>query len=76
MGPGCGCWSEACQRTEKEGMNTRQSEEVVPITQENSHYLESSPHTVKRKNRVPGPEFGRYGNRFHKSLGVGLNYGK
>lgn len=31
----CGCWTGACRRTEKEGMNTRQSKEVVPKAREN-----------------------------------------
>src|SRR4051812_25482395 len=41
-------------------MNTRQSEEVVPMTRGNSNCLESGPHTVKRKNRETGSELRRH----------------
>jgi hypothetical protein len=40
---------------------------LVPITRDFLHYLEPSPHAVKRKNREAGSKFGRYRNRFHKS---------
>jgi hypothetical protein len=42
------------------------SGKVVPITGKQLHYLDPSPHAVKRKNTEAGSEFGRYRNRFQK----------
>ena len=46
------------------------SEKVVPITRDFPHYLEPSPHALKRKNELSDSEFGRYRNRFHNSAAV------
>ena len=42
---------------------------LVPITRDFLHYLEPSPHAVKRKNREAGSKFGRYRNRKARPVG-------
>ncbi len=52
----------------REEGNPALSEKVVPITRNFLHYMEPSPHAVKRKNGEDGSHNGRYRNRFQKWL--------